>query len=480
MSRLLAKGTFLIMTSELFFILSNYLIHIFIARKLGVESYGIFGLLLSLFMINRAFLNTGVSRATSKFIAEDPNKSKIIFFASRTIQLWMAIGFMAMYIIFAPLLARLLQDVSLTYYIMFIGVMILPLAMLSLYTSGIMNGLRLFREQALIKGGYPLLRVLFTIVFILLGGGIFGALLAYFIAIILGLVWSIYLLREHMNSDKNEDNFFLRKKIFLFALPVAFSALCFSLFRNVNTLLIKSLLDDNVAVGLYTAANTISTIPYFILISLSLTLTPSISNATAKGNVVLVRKYITQSTRYILLLLVPGTLLLSATSGEVLRFFYSNSYVSAAPVLSVLAIGSAFLTLFTIFTSITTGGGKPWIEMSLNFFLILLLGVFNFVLIPMYGLIGSSYAVLLTAILAFGIIAFIVYKKYGTIGDIFSVMRIIGVSLVLYVIASWWQMSGWFLFVQYLVLGVFYVLLLYLFREFGQEDWDLVKRVFER
>jgi cellulose synthase/poly-beta-1,6-N-acetylglucosamine synthase-like glycosyltransferase len=98
----------------------------------------------------------------------------------------------------------------------------------------------------------------------------------------------------------------------------------------------------------------------------------------------------------------------------------------------------------------------------------------------MYGLIGSSYAVLLTAILAFGIIAFIVYKKYGTIGDIFSVMRIIGVSLVLYVIASWWQMSGWFLFVQYLVLGVFYVLLLYLFREFGQEDWDLVKRVFER
>ncbi len=478
MSRSLAQGTVYIMASEFAFILSNYVIHVIIARLLGIEAYGIFGVLLSLFMINRAFLNTGVSRATSKFIAENPANAGAVFRTSWKLQFWIALMFMLLYILGAPLLANLLKDSSLRYYIMLIGVMILPLALLSLYTSGLMNGLRLFKEQALIKAAYPVLRVIFTIIFIMLGWGIFGALIGYLAAIIAGFLWAMYLLRG--SKYKTQDYLpYLQKKIILFALPVALSALSFSLLRNINTLFIKYFFADNSVVGLYTAAFTISTIPYFVLISLSLTLTPAISHATSTGNKVLVQKYISQSLRSLFLILMPATVLIAASSSALLHFLYSASYTAAAPLLSILIVGSAFLTVFTTLTSITTGGGKPWIEMVLSIILMVILAITNFIFIPLYGLIGSSYAVLITSLLACVCIAIIVYCKYGTLGRFMSYFRVISVSIFLFYLARWWNASGWFLLIEYAILGVLYLLLLFLFGELQKEDWQLVRKVFK-
>ena len=445
---------------------------------MGVEAYGVFGILLSLFMINRAFLNTGIPRATSKFIAENPVNAGAVFRTSWKLQFWIALAFMLLYILGAPLFANLLNDSSLQYYIMLIGVMILPLALLSLYTSGLMNGLRLFKEQALIKTAYPVLRVILTVIFIMLGWSIFGALIGYLTAIIAGLLWAMYLLRG--SKYKTQDYLpYLQKKIILFALPVALSALSFSLLRNINTLFIKYFFADNTVVGLYTAAFTISTIPYFILISLSLTLTPAISYAVSAGNLALVQKYINQSLRSLMLILVPATVLIAASSSALLYFLYSGSYVAAGPLLNILIFGSAFLTVFTTLTSITTGGGKPWIEMALSIILMVILVISNLIFIPRYGLIGSSYAVLVTSMIACVSIAIIVYRKFGTLGHFVSYFRVIGVGIFLFYLALAWNAQGWFLLIEYTTLGVIYLLLLFLFGELRREDWQLVRKVFK-
>lgn len=468
------------MASELAFIFSNYVVHVVVARLLGVEAYGVFGVLLSLFMINRAFLNTGISRATSKFIAENPADGGTVFRVSWKLQLSIAFGFMLLYIVGAPLLANLLNDSSLKHYIILIGVIILPLALLSLYTSGLMNGLRLFKEQAIVKAAYPFLRVILTVLFILLGWGIFGVLIGYLISIVVGVLWAVYLVGK--SSYKAKYNFVpgLNKKILLFALPVALSALSFSLLRNVNTLFIKYFFGSNAVVGLYTAAFTISTIPYFILISLSLTLTPAISNAASAGNIPLVQKYINQSLRLLLLILAPSTVLIAASSSVLLHFFYSASYAAGGPLLSILIFGSAFLTMFTTLTTITTGGGKPWIEMLLSIILMAVLALGNLILIPRYGLVGSTYAVLLTSMLACICIAVIVYRKYGTLGNGRSYFRIIGVSIFLFYLAHWWNASGWFLLIEYALLGILYFLLLFLFGEITADDWLFLRKLLRR
>ena len=133
MKQSVSSGVVYLMVSEGAFIVSNYLLHIGIAKYLGVEAYGVFGVLMSLYLLNRSFLNTGFPRAVSKFIAEE--QSAALIRTSLIFQLTVAVLFALGYVLFAPLIAAWLQDDSLINYIRFLGIMIIPLALMGLYLS---------------------------------------------------------------------------------------------------------------------------------------------------------------------------------------------------------------------------------------------------------------------------------------------------------------------------------------------------------
>ena len=101
MKQSVSSGTIYFMGSELAFMLSNYLIHIGLARYLGLEAYGVFGILISLYSINRAFLNTGLPRAVSKILSESPEKIGSIFKSAFKMQLMIAVTFALLYILLA-------------------------------------------------------------------------------------------------------------------------------------------------------------------------------------------------------------------------------------------------------------------------------------------------------------------------------------------------------------------------------------------
>lgn len=476
MAQSVSSGTIWLMGSELAFIISNYFIHIGLARHLGPETYGTFGVLMSLYLINRAFLNTGLPRAVSKFLSEFPEKAGAILRTSFRVQLLIAVWFGLLYILFAPTIAQGLNDERLTLYIVFIGLMVIPMALLSLYTNGYLNGLRLFREQAYVKTIYPLLRVIFTLILVWLGWALWGALVGYFLAIIMGLLWCVYLLRR----IKKDSAAFPWKKIFSFAVPITIGSLAFALLRNVNVLFLKSILADNRLVGLYTAAFTLSTVTYMAFTGLPLTLTPSVSRATAAKDQEKVRTYIRQSVRYLLLVLFPLTALIAATSYNLLDLFYSSEYTSAAGVLSILVVASAFLALFSVFCSIVTGSGDPKMEMYWSLGLFVALAGLNLWLIPQQGMIGSAWASLITALGATIISGWYVYKKFNAVMELGSFLRIVTASVLLFLLASVWQYSGPGLLINYLALGLFYVLLMYLWGEIGEEEVTLIAKVLRK
>ena len=96
----IGKGTFYLMIAEAVSLFSTYLIHIGLARYLGPDAYGIFGVLMSLYLINNAFLGDGVPKAVSKYVAESKDKMQAIFHSSFKLQLLVAIFFCAAYGIF--------------------------------------------------------------------------------------------------------------------------------------------------------------------------------------------------------------------------------------------------------------------------------------------------------------------------------------------------------------------------------------------
>ena len=200
MKKKLASGTAYLIIAQFLAVLANYSINIGIGRILGSEIYGIFGVLMSLYLLNTSFLNTGIPRSVSKFIAESKNGLKNIFVKSFRLQLYSSLSFGFIYIIFSKLIAKALKDSSLTYYIIFMGIMVVPIAIRSLYTNGYLNGLRMFAEQSIVKSVHHILRVGLVFLFVLMGFKIWGILVGYFISVTLTIWLSHYYLKDKMKS----------------------------------------------------------------------------------------------------------------------------------------------------------------------------------------------------------------------------------------------------------------------------------------
>ncbi len=467
-------GTVYLMFAQFATIISNYLIHVGLGRFLGPEQYGIFGVLMSLYLVNRAFLNTGIPTTVSKFIAESKKKIGGIINTSLKLQLIIASSFALIYILFSKQIALLLNDLSLTNYIIFLGIMVIPLSFVPLYNA-FLNGLRLFGKQTILRIFYPSSRLAFTLGFVLLGLGVFGALLGHFVALIFSIMVGFLLLGRVKTTKES----FSYKKILLFSLPVSIASLSFALIRNVNTLFLKSMLNDNFSLGLYTAAFTLSNITYLLFSALPQTLMPSISLSLSQNNFLLTQKYIRQSMRYLLLLLFPITLIIMATSKELLNLFYSSSYSAAGPVLAVLIVSSTFLAIFSTLCSVIIGSGKPKLYMIINLSFIAVLIALNLYLIPLYGLLGAAYSSLITSFLAAVFSSFYVWKKFKCLVNLTSFVRIFLVSLIVYFVSLKWHYSGVLLIISYMVIFSIYLILLYLFDEFKEDDFRLVSKVLQ-
>lgn len=476
----IVKGTVYLTISVFIFLLANYILHIAVGRFLGPEMYGLFGVLMSLYLISDAFFGTGLPKAVSKFMSEHEEKKKYIYTISLKLQLVLTLIFSLFFIVFAQKIAFFLNDESLAGYIVFIGIMMIPLSLLSLYSSGFFNGLRIFNRQATVKIIHTVLRTILALLFLYFGFKLFGILAAFLIAQLTALIYCVFYLRIPsdkqliLESDKKTIN---AKKIVLFALPLVVASLAYSLVRNINVLFIKSFLSSDYLTGLFTAAATLSNIPLLAFAPVSLTLMPSISNAVGAKNIELVKKYVSQSTRYLLIMLLPATVMAIATSKELLQLLYSADYVAGAPVLSVLLIGSAFLTISSSWSSVITGMGKPKFELYCSILFLLVLSGLNFFLIPKLGLIGAAYAFLVTSVTAFLVIIIYFYKQFRTLMNVFSFLRISFCSGIIFVFIYLWHYSGFLLLINYVVLFCIYAFLLYAFGEINESDILRFKKI---
>jgi O-antigen/teichoic acid export membrane protein len=473
MKKSMGVGTVWLMIASIAGVLSSYLIHVGLARHLGPALYGVFGVIMSLYQINRAFLHSGIPKATSKYLGESNKNNGAVLKTSIWLQGIVAVIFATFYILFSPTLAKLLRDPSLTGFIVLLGFMIIPFAFLFLYFDGYLNGLRRFKEEALGKILFAVLRVVMIFSFVFLGLQIFGALLGYFTAILLTLIISLFWFK----LEKFPKSTFSPRKLISFSASIIGSSLFLLLMRNIDTLLIKSLLADNVLVGYYTAALTLSNVPYIIFSAVGLTLLPSISKSTSENNLYLTRKYISQSMRYLILGLFPVAAIVAASSTELVTLLFSPTYSPAGSVLSILILSTTMLVIFMTLSMVITGSGKPNIYMLLSFIGASTLGTFGFFLIPVYGIMGAAWASFISALITSCIAAIYIQFKFHVLIPFLSAIRITLASLLLYAVTIFWHPAGLLLLLYYFILLFFYLIILYLFGELQSKDLLFVKKL---
>jgi stage V sporulation protein B len=485
MKKIMGVGTIYLALASIIISISNYLLHIFLARYLGVELYGLIGILMAFYMINTTFLTQGIVRTVSKLIAESKEKIFFIMDSSRKLMLIFSLMFTLFYLISSKLIAFWLGDLSLSLYILLVGLCMVPFVMLSLYWNGYLNGLRMFKQQAFISASNSILKTLFVFIFIIIGLELYGYILGILLAIITPLIIGKIFLKERLSQkdinwkvayEKSKVRA-ITNKIISLSWPIVISSLFFTLIRNVNVLFVKSILSENYLAGLYTAATTLSNVPLMFFTSLSFTLMPSVSQALAANNILLVRKYILQSVRYLLLLLLPFCLVVAATSSSLISLFYSEEYSVAGSALSLLIFSNGLLSLFSVFAAVIVASGKPKIELFIGMISFSILVGLNLFLIPSGGIDGAALSLLLTSMITSGIAGVFVYKNYKVLIEKKSLLKISLASLFVFVISYLLPVKGWWLILEYLLLAIIYISFLFLLKEIKNEDIDLIKRV---
>lgn len=461
-------GTIFIMLSQFVFLLSNYIIQIGLGRFFGPETYGTFGVVMSFFMIIGTVLNAGFPMAVSKSIASSLKNTAITIKESKILQLKLATLIGIGLIVLSKVLANLLGDLTLTKYIILIGLITIPYGLYNLQTNGILNGLQRFRLQSLTVITHHITRVIATFIFVYFGLEVMGALFGYFIAILIGFIFPLFFKGENLNGfGKNPE---IKIKILKLAKPLILTALGLTLIRNLNTLFVKALVESKVIVGYYQAAVTLSNIPYLIFVALPITLLPTISKTITENNLELTKKYIQKSTRYLLILLLPIIALISATSTDLVTLLYSSKYSLAGSALSLLVIGGMNLAFFRTFASILIANNQQYKVMITILTGIPILAILNFILIPKLGIIGAATSFIIATFFATFTLGFMVYNKFGPLMSLTSFVKILASALALYFVTINWHFSGIYLMISYVILSLGYFGLLFLIKELQKED----------
>ena len=384
------------MATQFVILLSGYLLHISLAHLVSAAAYGNMGIILSIIMITKTLFLTGTTKAISKYISEQKESFHAVLRSGFHLQLLFISLCVILYFFFAGFLAEKLHDSSLIWPIRLSSLVVLSVGIYVVYNDGYLNGMRLFKEQALAEAIHSVVRFLLAIVLVYFGFSLYGVVFAYIVAPLSALlfVW------KSIGLERSEETFPLMT-LLKFSLPIMIYYGALMLAMDAGLFLIKSQLDDAALPGYYTAASTLAKITFSLLSALPLTLLPSVSKAVAENNLFLVKKYVALSLRYSLMLLIPLGVLIYGYAEQILSLFYPNEFIVAGNALRILIIGHGFFALFFLLSSVLSGAGRHVFAMIIALVSLLAAFISGLIFIPRYGLEGAALATLFAGLIGF-------------------------------------------------------------------------------
>ena len=461
------KGTLYIITAQIVFVFSNFILQVFLGRKLGPELYGVFGVINALILMNEYILLKGVFDTLSKFVAEKEKAAKTILGITLKVVGVVGVIIGLAYYLFAHSIAGLMNDLQLSKYFQIIAV-IIPINCVSTIFLGVLNGLRRFRDQALVHMVFSITRCIAVIALVAFGFSILGAFVGLIIAELFRLVVSRIVARS-IKADSRFDS----KGILRFGLQALAIALISSVVMYVDLLAVKVLLKNDFQTGLYNAAVTVSKVMLLFIVPISIVILPTISKLIYTNDMEQTSWQIQQALRLLMILVLPITLMIVATSGNCLSLLFGKEYLSASMTLKILIVGAMFLSAKLVLFNIIMASGLPRYVIYIGILSVVVDIVLILTLVNKFGISGAAAASTITHLLGFLIsYAYVSSRFTGFKIPIFAI-RIGLAALIVYLVAAFYTPSGIMLLFYYGILLFFFFFLLVIMKEIKLQDLKL-------
>lgn len=323
-------------------------------------------------------------------------------------------------------------------------------------------------------------RLIFTLLFLAIGLGVFGASLAYIISAFIVVIVSFFILEKKIFpiiKTKIKTKYYT-KEIFKYSIPLVFGAFLLFIIGWIDTLMLgffKTVSD----VGIYNVAQPTATLILIVPSALTILFLPIITQFYSKRKNEEIKKVYKTVSRWVFFINLPILLIIMFFSPQIINLLFGQEYASAGIPLAILIVGYLFYSLAYTSAGILNMAKKS----NLLFFTTLIFAtlhvILNLLLIPKYGINGAAISSTLSFILG-SIIYFIFsykiikvwpFKKSYLKSILAAFISIILVYFIAKIIFITLPIYG-FILMFFLCLGI-YISLLFLFKSFELEDKEM-------
>ena len=361
---------------------------VLLGRSLGPGAYGLFSTAVAALLLLNEMTDLGINPGLIRYAAyylqrgEIENARTTFRFAFRS-RVFFTLFFVSGGFIFAPLLATLLGQPSLTplLRVAFLGV--IPFVLMSFFGAVLQAEQRFGRYISLnlVSGAS---RMLITLAVIHSHLTPLTAVAAYTVSPLAAALMGIFLVNRSLLTLTTYNREVIRQ-VRSFSLWMASWALFASIQGRLDQFMVTRMLGDTAA-GQYAAAYQLSAVFTFLVAAIGTVLNPRLAGM-AVGKL---RAAARMNRSYVIIVVLAG-IGIALAGHALLPLLFGLKYAAALPLFSWLLVGLTFFGLSALPNSILNALNRPYVFSISSAIGLVLTGICNLIFIPRYGLIGVGY-----------------------------------------------------------------------------------------
>lgn len=359
-----------------------------LGRLLGPGDYGKYGVVLNLAWVTGIPFGAVVA-SLIKFSAEfnakrDYGRLKSVLFDFLKFSLVLNLIFVFVYIIFSNILSNALGG-DIGFFIIILACSF-PLSGLGSVLLNFLQGIGRTYSFSFITSVSTLFKLIFAVLLVMSGFGIFGAFLSLVISSVCVIILCLPFIWRYfkVKNVSVESSLFLR-----FGLPVLFTNLFLNLVLYFDLFFVSSFLGSEQA-GFYNAAVTLSR-AFLMSSSVMVVFFPMFSGDAILSNFKRLRNNLKLALFYTGCICLVGILAFWFFPDFIVNLTYSSKYLPAVPLLRVLSFGYSFYALFTVLVYALWSLNKHKLVGIFGIILFTLDVCFLYFLVPVYGILGAAW-----------------------------------------------------------------------------------------
>jgi O-antigen/teichoic acid export membrane protein len=450
---------------------------IVLPRLLKPHDFGLYSFCLFIVGFSRIFLNLGLDetliRFTANYIAQKRyDRAAVVVRTIFKYKFILTLVVGASISLFSDQIAGQIFNKPEGSFMVFLAGFLLVLLGIYDFIASLFFGTKNMTGVSTIQVLQYFFRFIFAVGLVLLGFGIFGAVLGVIISFALTLLVAIFIMyRKHSFIFTEKGGDIDKRTIFTFSMWLFIILTVGGFYGLVDQAMISRMLKIE-DIGFYKIGlSWMYAIMNVIPLSTQVLFPYFSSLDKSRLNILF-----STSFRYAAMLIFPIAFLLSSLSEPFVIFLYGEEYLPVSPVLKVLAIVSVPVLFTTILFTFYSGIKKPEIIAKVVIVMVCVNIVLNYVLILEYGISGAAIATLISKIIEFFILFAIAVSRWKLAFSYLAFLKPLMVSVAGTAVAFNYNIVGIENAIIYaFAFLIFYVAAMWLVKGITHQDVEYLK-----